>query len=61
MPKIKVVIEETLSKVFEIEADSKESAMEIVKNNYDHADEDYVLSASDWEKQKFFVGSYLWF
>lgn len=52
--KFQIMIKETLSKVVEIEADSKEKAEELAKINYDSADDNYILSADDWDKTELY-------
>lgn len=54
MRKFEVKLEETLSKVYVIEAESESEAMEIVQKHYDNAEDDYILSADNWEKTEVF-------
>ena len=46
--KYKVVITETLSKVFEIEAGSKQEAEEKARLSWSSAEDDYILGADDF-------------
>lgn len=55
MPRIQVVITETLSKVVEVEAPDKDVAEEIVKANYDNGEDGYILYADDWEKTEVYA------
>ena len=51
-----VEIKETLSTIVEIEADSKEEALEIARDNYEkELTNEYVLSADDWEDTTFSI------
>lgn len=51
--KYRVRIEEVLSRIEEVEANSKEEAIDIVKQM--HKDEEIVLSADDFETVSFYA------
>ena len=50
-----VTIEETLAKIFHIEADSPEEAEQIARTHYEQAEDDYVLDANDYVETNFYV------
>ena len=51
--KIKIEVEETLTKVVEVEADSIEEAYDIVYNQY--SEEEIVLGSEDWYDTKYYA------
>lgn len=50
--KYKIKVIETLSKIVEVEADSEDAAFEKIQDM--HANEDFVLSADDFEGVEFY-------
>lgn len=48
MATFKILIEETLTQTYEIEAETSEEAVEIVEKRYNNGDQDYVLTGDDF-------------
>lgn len=53
MDKYTVIINETLSKSFDVEAESYSEAIQKVKDKYYSEDPDYILSADDYYETDF--------
>ena len=53
MPIFVIEIEETSTKHFKVEAETADQAIEFISDKYGEADEDFVLSASDYYQTKF--------
>jgi hypothetical protein len=53
MPIFVIEIEEISTKHFKVEAETADQAIEFISDKYEEADEDFVLSASDYCQTKF--------